>query len=119
LEYNTVLTKRISEALKKGTSIETLLESFPKMKERYLTALAAYGSFGLTPQELHKKRMIWLYCPSENITFRVKTISMFLNRLYRGGLVERRAEGRTYRYFITLSGRNRLNYYSQTRDLLS
>jgi len=119
LEYNTILTKRISEALKKGTPIETLLKSFPKMKERYLTALAAYGSFGLTPQELHEKRMIWLYCPSEDITLRVKTISMFLNRLCRGGLAERKAEGRAYRYFITLSGRNRLNYYSQTRDLLS
>ncbi len=120
LEYNMILTKRISVEVKNGASMETLLESFPKMKERYLKALVAYGSFGLTSQELYEKRMIWLYCPKENTAlFRVKTVSMFLNRLYRGGLAERKAEGRTYRYFITLSGRNRLNYYSRTRDLLS
>jgi hypothetical protein len=119
LEYNTILEKRIFEAFNKGTLVETLLKSFPKTKERYLKALAAYGSFGLTPQELHEKRMIWLYCPSEGITPKVKTISMFLNRLCRGGLAERKAEGRTYRYFITLSGRKRFNYYSQTRDLQS
>jgi hypothetical protein len=120
LEYNTILTKKTSEALKKGTPIETLLKSSQKMKQKYLQALAAYGSFGLTPQELHKKRMIWLYYPNEGtVLFRVKTVSMFLNRLCRSGLAERKAEGRTYRYFITVSGRKRLNYYSKTQDALS
>lgn len=120
LDRNTILTKRISEALRKGTPIETLLKSFPKMKQRYLEALGAYGSFGLTPQELHEKRMIWLYYPEEyTMLFRVKTVSMFLNRLCRSGLAERKAEGRTYRYFITSSGRKRLNYYSKTQDALS
>ena len=45
--------------------------------------------------------------------FRVKTVSMFLNRLCRSGLAKRKAEGRTYRYFITVSGRKRLNYYTK------
>jgi hypothetical protein len=119
LEHNIILTKGISEALKRGTPTENLLRSFPKMKQRYLEALAAYGRFGLTPQEFYEKRMIWLYSPNEDTTVRVKTISMFLNRLSRGSLAERKVEGRTYRYFITLGGHSRLNYYFKTRDSLS
>jgi len=120
LEYNKILTERILKALRQGVPMEATLKSFPKMKERYLEALRVYGSFGLAPQELHEKRMTWLYCPKEKTAlFRVKTVSMFLNRLCRSGLAERRREGRTYRYFITLSGRKRLNYYIQMRDALS
>ena len=120
LEYNTILTKKTSEALKKGTPLEMLLKSFPRMKQRYLEALAVYGSFGLTPQELHESRKIWLASPYEaTLLWRVKTVSMFLNRLCRSGLAERKTEGRTYRYFITLSGRKRLNYYIKMRAALS
>ena len=120
LEYNTIMIKKTSEALKKGTPLEMLLKSFPRMKQRYLEALAVYGSFGLTPQELHEKRRIWLYYPDEvTVLWRVKTVSMFLNRLGRSGLAERKEEGRTYRYFITVSGRKRLNYYIQMRNALS
>jgi hypothetical protein len=119
LERNTLLAKKIVEALKRGNPIETLMVSCPKMKQRYLEALAIYGRFGLTPQELHQKRMIWLYCPKENIRlFRAKTVSMFLNRLYRSGLAERKTEGRTYRYFITLNGHKRLNCYSKKQEAL-
>jgi hypothetical protein len=116
IEYNTILARRMSEALKRGIPTENLLRSFPKTKQRYLEALAACGRLGLTPYELHEKRLIWLYSPNEDTTVRVKTISMFLNRLHRCGLAERKTEGRSYRYFITLSGHNRLNYYSKTRD---
>jgi DNA-binding MarR family transcriptional regulator len=119
LDYNKILTVKITKALKQGVPIEDTLKSFHKMKGRYLEALCAYGSFGLAPQELHKKRSIWLYCPNEETTVRVKTVSMFLNRLGRSGLAERKVEGRTYRYFITASGRKRLNYYIQIRDVLS
>ena len=120
LQNSIKLVKEISEALNKGISLETLSKSFPRMKQRYLEALAVYGSFGLTPQELHENRRIWLASPYEvTVLWRVKTVSMSLNRLCRGGLAKRNAEGRTFRYFITLNGRNRLNYYIQMRNALS
>jgi hypothetical protein len=120
LDYNIILIKKKCEALKKGTPLDPLSKSCPRMKQRYLEALNVYGSFGLTPQELHESRKIWLASPYEaTLLWRVKTVSMFLNRLCRNGLAERKAEGRTYRYFITSSGRKRLNYYSRTRDALS
>jgi hypothetical protein len=120
LDNNIILIKKKCEALNKGISLETLSKSFPRMKQRYLEALNVYGSFGLTPQELHENRRFWLSSPYEVTVFwRVKTVSMFLNRLCRGGLAERKSEGRTYRYFITLNGRKRLNYYSKTQVALS
>ena len=119
LDTQKSLEVKITKALNQGAPIEDTLKSFLKMKGRYLKALEVYGRFRLAPQELHEKRRSWLYCPLEETTDRVKTVSMFLNRLRRSGLAERKAEGRTYRYFITSSGRKRLNYYSRTRDALS
>ena len=120
LQNNIKLAKEISEALNKSISLETPSKSFPRLKQRYLEALNVYGIIGLTPQELHEKRIIWLYSPDVvTLLWRVKTVSMFLNRLSRSGLAERKAEGRTYRYFITLSGRKRLNYYIKMQASLS
>ena len=114
LQNSMKLVNEISEAHNKGISLETLSKSFPRMKQRYLEALNVYGRFGLTPQELHESRKIWLDSPYEvTVLWRVKTVSMSLNRLCRGGLAKRKAEGRTYRYFITSSGYNRLTYYSK------
>jgi hypothetical protein len=75
-------------------------------------ALFTYGQLGLLSRELYQKRRIWLCRPGEgDVPRRAKTVSMFLNRLSRAGLVSRKREGHTYRYFITMNGRKRLGYY--------
>jgi len=80
------------------------------MKGRYLEALNIYDS-GLTPRELYEKRRTWLWRPGEKMPTRIKTVSMLLRRLQLSGLARREKEGHTYRYFLTASGRRRLDYY--------
>jgi hypothetical protein len=68
------------------------------MKERYLEVLYVYGHLGLTLRELYEKRFNWLWHPSDVLrknrcvmtTYRIKTISTFLNRLKREGLTCRK-----------------------------
>ena len=83
---------------------------FMGMKGRYLEALNIYDS-GLTPRELYEKRRTWLWRPGEKMPARIKTVSMLLRRLQLSGLARREKEGHTYRYFLTTSGRRRLDYY--------
>lgn len=116
LEYYLILERKILEGLRAGRTVDSRLLDFSGMKERYLEALDVYGSFGLTPCELYEKRSVWLCRTGEKMgTSRIKTISMFLRRLHLNGLARRQKEGRTYRYFISMSGRRRLSYY-RNRD---
>ena len=104
--------RELLEAMKSGGSVDRLCSYWSK-KERYLEALVTYGSFGLTSEELFKKRAIWLVRPNEpDVTKRVKTVSMFLRRLQLGGLASRVREGYAYRYFISKNGIKRLEYYA-------
>ncbi len=112
LEYFLIIERKMAEALKSGKPPESVFVDFSGIKERYLEALGVYGSLGLTSRELYGTRKVWLERPGEKYVFgRVKTVSMFLNRLRRADLVDRKREGREYRYFITINGRKRLHYY--------
>ena len=113
INYYLVNVKKIGEALNSGRSSESVFVDFSRMKERYLEAICTYGQLGLLSRELYEKRGIWLWRPGEGDvpSARLKTVSMYLNRLSRAGLVYRKREGREYRYFITMNGRKRLYYY--------
>lgn len=112
-----LVEEQMARALSEGRSTDPSLVDSSSMKERHLEALDAHGRFGLTPQELHEKRTVWLWRPGERMpTIRVKTISMFLNRLCRDNLVSRKREGRTFRYFIDENGRSRLKHYRDLRE---
>jgi len=117
LKYYSIVEKKMLDDLRAGRPVDPKFLDFSGMKERYLEALEAYGSRGLTPHELYKARLSWLLRPLEKMgDVRVKTISTFLQRLCLDGLARREREGHTYRYFITDSGKKRLNYYRDRRE---
>lgn len=105
--------EKMLEAERRGRRAYVRPEDIPSLKKRYLEALWVYEHLGLTPNELFKKRNVWLLCPGDEkkITKRAKTVSVFLHRLQSKGLASRKREGRIYRYFITKHGVNRLGYY--------
>lgn len=117
LEIFLIQETKILEALKVGRSVDPELIDSSPMKQRYLEALEVYNSLGLTPSELYKNWRIWLWRPGDDkIVVRQKTISMSLRRLRLAGLARREREGHAYRYFITMNGRERLNYYKKRSE---
>ena len=109
--------KQLLEVIRDGRSIDSLIDT-SGMKERYLKALAIHGPIGLTPVELNTKikKIAWLTRPGDDHrSIKDKTISMFLLRLYRHGLADRKKEKRTWRYFININGTKRLRYYENKR----
>ena len=109
--------KQLLEVIKAGRSIDSQTDR-SGMKEKYLKTLAIHGPIGLTPAELNTKtkKIAWLTRPGDDHrTVKDKTISMFLLRLYRHGLADRKKEKRTWRYFININGTERLRYYENKR----
>lgn len=116
LENYTIIQKKITNALRAGRRLDPRVFGSTGMKQRYLTALVAYGRLGLTPAELFEshRRTVWLMhpCDKGSSPKSVKTVAMFLLRLKRDGLARREEEENTFRYYITDSGRRRLRYYT-------
>ena len=119
LDKYLIIERKMLEAVRAGRPVDPRFIDLSGMKERYLEALAVYSSLGLTPRELYEKRVEWLWRPGEKMSKRIKTISMFLRRLRLDGLARRKREDRTFRYFITLSGRRRLSYYRNQKRQVS
>ena len=115
---NFAIARDILESAKSGESVELKLAVLAGKKERYLEALSMYDSLGLTSVELFKKRDAWLSHPRESEVSRAKTVSIFLQRLKRAGLVRRVREGHSWRYFISKDGVKRLKYYEDKRQAL-
>ena len=115
LDYYCRAEKKIAEMRKKGEPVDTSILFSSGKKQRYLQALRSYDCIGLTAKELHEKRYCWLYQPGEEEDFRLKTISMFLSRLYKKGLASRRRcdWSKAYRYYITENGEKKLAYYEK------
>jgi len=118
LDYYCRAEEQIAEMRMRGEPVDTSILFSSGKKERYLQALRLYSCIGLTAKELYEKRFSWLCQPGEKEDFRLKTISMFLCRLYKNGLAGRRRcdWSKAYRYFITENGEKKLAYYKKTSD---